>query len=173
MATEFGVIRAIAVVVLLASAAASAESWELWSAKGNVPGSAEIEAGQIDDAIRILTAELESGVATFDVAIFDNLCVAYAMKLEYDIAMRYCNEAMRHLSASATALNNRGVLRAVMGDHRGAVQDFRRASCLQSCDRDSTCDADSLHATVLRNLARVKNRRASSAYIAVMFWPGG
>lgn len=173
MGTEFGICRAVVLVVLLASAVGRAESWELSPAVGNVPGRAEIEAGRIDDAIRILTTELESGVAAFDVALLDNLCVVYAMKLEYDKAMRYCNEAMWYASASATALNNRGVLRAVMGDLHGAVQDFRRASCVRNCDRGKNCGDDSLHATVMRNFARAKKRGASSTYVAVMYWPAG
>ena len=97
-------------------------------------------------------------------------CVAHAMKLEYDTAMAYCEQAAGHSSASASALNNRGVLRAVTGDHRGAIRDFQRAGCMRSCG-GGICDADSVRALVRRNLARVTQREAPSHYNAVLFRP--
>ncbi len=160
--------RMLGLFLVLASAGAWAESWELRSAEPSVPGSAEIETGRIDEAISILTRQLSSAT-TVDIAILDNLCVAYAIKLEYDTAMRYCNQALGYAPYRAVALNNRGVLRAVTGDNRGAIQDFRRASCLRSCDHSDVCDRQSLRATVLRNLARVSEREASSVYVSVLF----
>jgi hypothetical protein len=163
----------VALFFFLTSPVATGESWELRPAEGGVPGSAEIEAGRVDDAIQILTSKLDAGVTSIDLTILDNLCVSHALKLEYDVAMRYCNAAMGNSSGRARALNNRGVLRAVMGDRRGAMLDFRRASCLRDCERDDFCNEDSLHATVLRNLARLKNRDDSPQYVATMFWPRG
>ena len=171
MKAKISLTGTVALFIFLTSAAARGESWELRPAEGAVPGSAEIEAGRIDDAIRILTSRLDAGVTSIDLTILDNLCVAHALKLEYDVAMRYCNAAMGKSSGRARALNNRGVLRSVMGDPRGAMLDFRRASCLRSCDRDDICNEDSLHATVLRNLMRLKNRDDSPQYVATMFWP--
>ena len=171
MGTQFNGRQALLVALLLASSTASAESWELRPAAGDVPGSAEIEAGRIEDAISILLLELETYTSGTHLAVIENLCVAYAMNLEYDVAMRYCDRAARHSMASASTLNNRGVLRAVMNDHRGAMQDFRRAGCMRSCDPEGDCETESVRAMVRRNLARVKLRDASSFHEAVLFQP--
>jgi len=172
MGKDFRGRKVVVMALLLVSATVSAESWELRPAADDAPGSAEIEAGRIDDAIRILMLELDSRAGDTRLPILDNLCVAYAMKLEYDTAMRYCDQAAGHSSASAATLNNRGVLRAVMDDHRGAIQDFRRAGCLRSCGRGDDCEADSVRALVRRNLARVRQRDASAQYEVVPFRPG-
>lgn len=165
-------ISALLAAVLLASSVSSAESWELRPAEAHEPGSAEIEAGQIDDALRILTVILESGTSDLDFAVIRNLCVAYAMNLEYEIATRYCNQAVVHSSNGAVDHNNRGVLRAVMGDPRGAIRDFQRANCMRVCSGNSDCDAESVQAMVRRNLARVKKREALAVDSAVLFRPG-
>ena len=171
MGTLFTGRKALAIALLLITATASAESWELQPAADDVPGSAEIRAGQIEDAIRILMLEVDSGASDTHLAVLENLCVAYAIKLAYDIAMRYCDQAVGHSSASASTFNNRGVLRAVIDDHRGAIQDFRRASCMRSCSRGSACETGSVQATIRRNLARVKQRESSSRQQAVLFQP--
>ena len=88
MGTLFSGRKALAIALLLITATASAESWELQPAAGNVPGSAEIRAGRIEDAIRILMLEVDSGASDTHLGVLENLCVAYAIKLAYDIAMR-------------------------------------------------------------------------------------
>ena len=163
MGTAFNDRNLLAIALLLLSATVSAESWELRPAAGDAPGSAEIEEDRIEDAIRILMLELDSGASGTHLPVLENLCVAHAMKLEYDTAIRYCDQAAGHSSASAIAINNRGVLRAVTGDHRGAIQDFRRAACMRSCERGGSCEAESVHALVMRNLARVQQRESSSS----------
>lgn len=169
MGSRFGVRQTIAMVFLLGSMNAGAASWELRHSAGDVPGSPEIEAGDIESAIRVLLLEVDSAASDTHLAVLENLCVAYAIKLEYDTAMRYCDQAVGHSSASASTFNNRGVLRAVIDDHRGAIQDFRRASCMRNCSRGRTCDADSVQASIRRNLARVKQRESSSHQKSVLF----
>lgn len=154
--------RAFSIALLLASVAATAEPWELRPAASDVPGTAQIEAGQIDDAIRVLTLELESNGGQTHLALIGNLCVAHAIKLEYVVAMRYCDRAVGQSSPSITALNNRGVLRAVTGDYRGAIQDFQRAERMDNCGQADDCDENSVQALVRRNLARAKERESSS-----------
>lgn len=148
----------ISAVFLLLAAAASADSWELRPAAGDAPGSAQIEAGQIDTAIEILSEELESAIGPTRLAVLQNLCVAYAMKREYDTATRYCDRAAAHKEANAETFNNRGVVRAVTGDHRGAKQDFERATCLADCGPD--CDSTGIGDVVEQNLQRVLERTA-------------
>lgn len=171
MGIELSGRMALAIALLLTTATAGAESWELQPAAGNAPGSAEIRAGQIEDAIRILMLEVVSGASVTHLGVLENLCVAHAIQLEYDIAMRYCDRAVGHSSASASTLNNRGVLRAIINDHRGAIQDLRRAGCMRSCSRGSACKTDSVQASIRRNLARVKQRESTSRHQAILFQP--
>ena len=171
MGTPFSGRKALAIALLLITATASAESWELQPAAGNVPGSTEIKAGQFEDAIRILMLEVDSGASDTYLGVLENLCVAYAAQLEYDIAMRYCDQAAGHSSASACMVNNRGALRAIIKGHRGALQEFQRASCMRSCSLGSACKTDSVKASIRRNLARVKQRESSSRHQAILFQP--
>ena len=172
MGATAGILTTMAAVTLLNPAAALAESWELQPAERGTPGSADIEAGRLDHAIRLLTQAVESGQSDEDPALLENLCVAHAMKLEYEQAMRYCNIAVGHPASGASALNNRGVLRAAMGDGRGAVRDLKRASCMQRCSRRAACGDDSLQALVRRNLLRALRRSGSSMHDVVIFHPG-
>jgi hypothetical protein len=73
-----------------------------------------------------------------------NLCVAYTVKRELEGAYTACGEALtlarrvdkapgarlRGSPATARALTNRGVLRAIAGDSLGAAADFRDADRL-------------------------------------------
>ena len=146
----------VSAVFLLLAATASTDSWELRPAAADAPGTAEIEAGQIDEAIRILTGELESATGAVRLAVLQNLCVAYAMMQEYGAATRYCNRAVAHKEANAATLNNRGVVRAVTGDHRGAIRDFERAGHLADCGPD--CDGGDVSDVARQNLKRVLER---------------
>ena len=170
MNTPFAERAGIAAAILLCAVSAGAESWELRSAADDAPGSPEIEAGRPDDAIRILAAQLDSATGITRLAVLENLCVAYAMKRAYDAAMRFCDQAAAHGAASATTLNNRGVVRAVTGDHRGAVQDFRKAACLPGCGIG--CDADAARGMARRNLERMRERESTTGQQPVRFRRG-
>ena len=141
--------------ILLLATAANADSWELRPAADDAPGSAEIEAGNIDEAIRILTAESRSAAAPTSLAVLQNLCVAHAMNREYDTATRYCDRAVAHKEADASAFNNRGVVRAVTGDYLGAARDLQRAKYLAG-QCDPACDG--IGNVVQQNLERVLDR---------------
>ena len=149
-----------ATVIPLITATAAAESWELRPAAAPSPGTLEIEAGRPDDAILILIPALDAANGRSRLAILENLCVAYALKQEYGTALQYCNRAAADGAASATTFNNRGVVRAVSGDNRGASRDFQRAGCLPDCGND--CDSSGVRAALRRNLARL-NERVSTA----------
>lgn len=168
MKIAFGTRLGTAAVILLLSASAAAESWELRPAAAASPGSPEIEAGQPDDAIRVLVPALETASGVARLAVLENLCVAYALKQEYTTAMRFCDLAAAHGAAGAATFNNRGVVRAVTGDYRGAVRDFRRASCLPGCGTE--CDA--VRAMVRRNLDRLHLRETISSLYPVFFQRG-
>ncbi len=76
--------------------------------------------------------------------VSNNLCVAYTMAKDVEMAAQACAEAVRYgrrtpgasidafarsqaKRRSAIALSNRGVLRALTGDADGAFEDFKRA----------------------------------------------
>ncbi|MEJ2401556.1 MAG: hypothetical protein P8Y52_09210 [Xanthomonadales bacterium] len=78
----------------------------------------------------------------FPFATATNLCVAHTMVGQYRHALRYCDEALEaaedaaatgrrrdrdYTTEWALAFSNRGVLRARMGDAKGAAHDFRMA----------------------------------------------
>lgn len=128
------------ITALSAASATSAASLEMGS-YSNEPGGMEIEAGDYDAAI----AAASSPVWRYDVEgaliAATNLCVAYTMKRELEGAFEACEKALTlarrvdkatgarlRASATARALTNRGVLRAVTGDSIGAASDFREAT---------------------------------------------
>ena len=150
---------------------ASAESWELRAVEGVGLGSEQIEAGQIDEAVRILATALDSNADSQKAAILANLCVAFALKLEYAAARRYCDQATSHPQACPIAFNNRGVVRAVTGDERGAIQDFQRATCLRSCRLAGLDERESVHAVARRNLGRVSQANLALRREVVRFQP--
>lgn len=121
-----------------------------------VVGAAQIEAGQIDEAIRLLEEALELGAGKGGSKLAANLCVAHALNMDYSEALHYCSEAAADPDAGPAAFNNRGVVRAVTGDNLGAFRDLRRASCALECQPSCLDDGDTAPAVALRNLNRLK-----------------
>jgi hypothetical protein len=130
----------IAVLGVTSLSVASAASLEMGS-YSNAPGGKEIAAGNYDAAIAL--ASTRSARRDLEGALIaaTNLCVAYTIKRELDGAFEACAEALTlarrvdkatgarfHPVATARALTNRGVLRAVSGDTLGAAADFREAT---------------------------------------------
>jgi hypothetical protein len=105
----------------------------------NAPGGKEIEAGNYDAAIVLASTRAPHDLEGALIAA-TNLCVAYTIKRDLDGAYDACAEALtlarrvdkatstRRATATARALTNRGVLRAVSGDTLGAAADFREAA---------------------------------------------
>lgn len=110
----------------------------------NAPGGIEIEAGAYDAAIAAASSAIWQHDAESKLIAATNLCVAYTVKRELEGAYAACAKALtlarradnaagarlRESYATARALTNRGVLRAVTGDSRGAAADFREAERL-------------------------------------------
>ncbi len=114
------------------------------SAYTNSPGGPEIMAGDYAAAI----AAAKCGVSGFDSTSLlvgaTNLCVAYTVRRAFEKAVTACNEAVTLAAseesdllgrphegpASAKALSNRGVLRALMGRPAAAAADFHKAMAL-------------------------------------------
>jgi hypothetical protein len=113
-------------------------------AYSNAPGGKEIEARDYDAAIASASSPSWRHDAEAALSAATNLCVAYTVKRELEGAYAACAEALtlarrvdkapgarlRESPATARALTNRGVLRAVAGDSLGAADDFRAADRL-------------------------------------------
>ena len=134
------VIGATALSIVSAAAAASFEV----SSYSSAPGGKEIEAGDYDAAIALASSPMWRRYAEEELVAATNLCVAYTVKSEFKAAEGACAEALtlarradkatgarlRGNLATARALTNRGVLRAVTGDSLSAARDFRAAERL-------------------------------------------
>jgi hypothetical protein len=130
----------IAVIGVTSLSVASAASLEMGS-YSNAASGKEIEAGNYDAAITLARAPIARHDLEGALVAATNLCVAYTIKRELDGAYDACAEALtlaRRIDkatsarfrpeATARALTNRGVLRAVSGDTLGAAADFREAA---------------------------------------------
>ena len=113
-------------------------------------------------ARRLLRSGQQTRTLPFDAAT--NLCVAYTMTEQLDIAALACDAAVKAaektadvpspvlakaVSDQAIAYSNRGVLRAVSGDLEGAQADFEMAI-------NAGSGPESSHATV--NLAKLQQQ---------------
>ncbi len=125
------------------------------------PGGKEIAAGDYDTAIVRATSAVARTDAAAALVAATNLCVAYTVTGAFEPAKRSCDRALtlarradgpsrtlrNETGATAKALLNRGVLRAVSGDVARAAADFRAAL------RGAGSAAD-------RNLAQLESLRA-------------
>jgi len=133
----------IGISALVATPVGAAESLEMIS-YANAPGGAEIAAGDYDAAIAAASSRLWRLNTESALIASTNLCVAYTVKGEIEAAEDACAEALSVArsvdrasrntgrraapgEATARALSNRGVLRAVVGDALLAAADFREA----------------------------------------------
>jgi hypothetical protein len=143
--------RSIASLVALvcaygASANALAKDTFEMGSYSNWAGGARIDSGDYAGAIAAASHPSMKGDTTSMLGAATNLCVAYTVSRELALARKACDEAvslakrvddsdwkrLRRESATASALSNRGVLRALSGDSVGAASDFRAAIKLRS-----------------------------------------
>jgi len=107
------------------------------------PGESEIIAGKLDRAIETIrtTNTLDSAYDTHT-----NLCVAYTVQKQFDLAHRYCKAAVRESNSGsssiqlgyrvpsadkerrAAALSNLGVMHALQGNGSTALRYFEAAA---------------------------------------------
>ena len=124
----------ILLVTLALSTVSMAETYEFKVLYADVPGVEKALAGNLDAAIEIL----ESKAANIDNHYVADeqatLCALYAAKGKLDAARKTCDAAV-DIGQSDIAYNNRGVLRARLGDTAGALEDFDRARVLPDDQR--------------------------------------
>lgn len=104
----------------------NAEAYNFKVVFANVPGSAEIRAGDYDAAIEILEGRAKDPDRQYIADELATLCALYVVKHRLEAARTTCHNAVE-TDQSHVAYNNRGVLRAHLGDAAGAVRDFKRA----------------------------------------------
>ncbi len=124
----------ILLVTLALSTVSMAETYEFKVLYADVPGVEKALAGNLDAAIEIL----ESKAANIDNHYVADeqatLCALYVAKGKLDAARKTCYAAV-DIGQSNLAYNNRGVLRARLGDAAGALKDFDRARVLPDDQR--------------------------------------
>lgn len=120
-----GLFAALTVALLGATPAALADYYPFRVVYEDVPGVAEITAGDVDTGIGILRAILADGSADRGY-VLASLCGALIVSSSLEEAAQVCAEAI-DTHAAVAAYNNRGVLRVFAGDFRGAEEDFNRA----------------------------------------------
>ncbi len=88
-----------------------------------VPGTDQIDAGNILAGIKILEDQLNQAEQANSGDIWSTLCAAYIINISLNQAELACTKAVQ-IDPSYYALNNRGVLRVYNGDLVGAREDF-------------------------------------------------
>ena len=144
-------------------AVAKADQWELRTATTEVPGTREIEAGDLEKGIRVSQFAFTSIPYNRKPDILTNLCVAYILKRDAENATQYCDQAVER-GGGNTAYNNRGVLRALQGDYQKALEDFRHAArlaCKDGCDMSVKDQRDTPTHVAKRNLGRAETKYAA------------
>ena len=120
-------------LILLAALALStvsmAETWEFKVLYADVPGVEKALAGNLDAAIEILESKATNIDNHYVADEQATLCALYVAKGKIDAARKTCNAAVE-IDQSDIAYNNRGVLRARLGDTAGALEDFDHARVL-------------------------------------------
>lgn len=120
-------------LILLATIAlptmSNAETYNFKVVYAEVPGVNEVLAGNHDAAIEILEDRIKSTKVFHQPDELATLCALYVMSGKMAVAGEICNKAVE-IDQSHTAYNNRGVLRAHLGDAAGAVEDFEQARVL-------------------------------------------
>jgi len=152
---------AVTATLLLATfpAVSNADAWELRTAPATVPGTFEIEFGEIDKAIRISKVWLPHIDRRKKVAVLSNLCIGYIRSNEFDQAEEYCDRAVEQPNQKTVSYNNRGVLKALKGDYAGAMQDFAsalNAGCSDDCFDAGNGRKDLPRAVAQRNFGKAE-----------------
>ena len=120
-------------LILLATMAlptlSNAESFNFRVVYAEVPGINKVVAGDHAAAIEILESRTKDANAYYLRDQLATLCALYVVSGKFAVAHETCNKAVE-TDRSHTAYNNRGVLRAHLGDAAGALEDFERARVL-------------------------------------------
>ncbi len=132
-----------------------AEAWELRTVDNEVPGTREIESGDVEKGIRISKVYLTRIPAPQRVAVLTNLCIGYILLKDFAQARNFCDQAAERKLERPVTFNNRGVLNALTGDDLAARRDFAIAAgvdCEPACDKTRKASRDFPRHVAQRNL---------------------
>jgi len=89
-------------------------------------GAAALEAGRIEDGIRLTLAGLNQPAPSQDRAAgHSNLCAGYAMLKQWDEALHHCNAALEIDGSNWRGFNNRAAVYVGKGEYELAMNDLR------------------------------------------------
>ena len=157
----------ILLVTLALPTVSIAESYGLQLAVVEVPGTEEYATGKLDAAIEVLESS-ENMADDYYVGLeLATLCAFYILKVNLDAARETCSAAVK-IDQSGYAYNNRGVLRAQLGDTVGALEDFDRVRVLADDQPRYIEQSEESHARFIasRNFAvttEIMERRRANA----------
>ncbi len=119
----------ILLLTLVLPSISNAELYDFKVVYAEVPGTEEIRAGNHDAAIKILESRAKDANNYYVADELSTLCALYVVIGKLAAARNTCHVAVE-TDQSHAAYNNRGVLRAHLGDVAGAMEDFERARVL-------------------------------------------
>ena len=140
---------------------AFADGWELRTTADEVPGTREIESGDIEKAIRISNVQLPRVSPQYKVAVLTNLCIGYILNKSFDQAQVYCDQAVERSNEKTVSHNNRGVLNALQGNYSAAMEDFddaATAGCFGECSTSGSDSDDLPRPMARRNLSKAEGQ---------------
>jgi len=154
----FTTIAASLLIAILPSISA-ADGWELRTATATVPGTREIESGDINKAIQISMVQLPHTSQRKKVAVLTNLCIGYILTSDFVQAEDYCGQAAAQPYEKSVSHNNRGVLNALQGSIESALQDFQAAAnagCFGECSESDKVPRDLPRPVARRNFSKAE-----------------
>ncbi len=163
--TRFFSAVAAALLLVALPSVSSAEAWELRTAPDTVPGTREIESGQIDKALRISEIQLPHTSQFKKVAVLTNLCIGYILSNDFEQAEDYCDRAVAQPNETAVSHNNRGILKMLQGDHGSAMQDFAiavKTGCVGACSTSEAVRQDLPRSVARRNFKKAQTQVAEA-----------
>jgi len=154
-------IFAASLILSALPADAIADGWELRTTTDEVPGTREIESGDIEKAIRVSSVQLSHVSPEYKVAVLTNLCIGYILNKSFEQAREYCDQAVERPNERTVSHNNRGVLNALQGNFSAAMKDFESAvsaGCIGECSTAGGDSNDLPRPMARRNLSRVEGQ---------------
>jgi len=149
------------ILAMTLGTAASADSVRFHVAFEDVPGSDQLEAGNVEDGIAILEAAYAEGRVDEGDALA-TLCGAHLLRRALVKARSYCSKAAKRYP-SQTSLNNYGIYLAVVGDFEGAIENFRKVQPLTGAEYLEYLRTKDIGLIALQNEAVVRDYKRGRA----------
>lgn len=91
-------------------------------------GRRNLRQGRLDKAISHFHNAMKANLSSNDTIWVNNdLCVAYYLKGDFDLANQHCDEAISLAPNKWQAHNNKGNIHYAVGNYEGAIRSYQRA----------------------------------------------